>query len=96
MSGGLTLGAIYLGDRKCRFTVWAPSAGKVEVHIVEPEEQIASLLREGDRGYHSAVVEGVDPGSRYRYRLDGERIKRFKVLAGPIDQIRNIPQNIFW
>lgn len=73
MSGGLSLGAIYVGDRKCRFTVWSPFARKVEVHIVEPEERLLPLAEEDDRGYHGAVAEGVDPGSRYRYRLDGER-----------------------
>ncbi len=64
MSG---LGATYLGAGRCRFRVWAPRARRVDLDLggrVVP-------LRPGPRGYHAAEVEGVAPGARYRYRLDG-------------------------
>jgi maltooligosyltrehalose trehalohydrolase len=65
-----TLGASYLPDGRCRFLVWAPFAQKVEGHIISPKERLVPLDR-GARGYHSALAEGVQPGSRYFYRLDG-------------------------
>ncbi|MBI4286901.1 MAG: hypothetical protein HY671_00555 [Chloroflexi bacterium] len=39
----VTLGATYLGQGRCRFRVWSPSANKVEVHITSPEERVVSL-----------------------------------------------------
>ncbi len=72
MSSAISLGATYLGNGQCRFIVWAPLAQKVEVHLMVPEDQFLPLERDG-RGYHQAVVEGVEPGSLYLYRLDGEK-----------------------
>ena len=66
------LGALYLGEERCSFRVWAPRAQRVEVRIVAPEERIIPLQR-GERGYHQAVAEGITPGSLYLYRLDGEK-----------------------
>ena len=72
MSAEDPLGAVYLGDNRCQFLVWAPSAQKVDVHIVAPEKQTFPLVKNA-RGYHQAIVEGVAPGYRYFYRLDSER-----------------------
>jgi maltooligosyltrehalose trehalohydrolase len=63
-------GATYLPDGRCRFLVWAPFARKADVHIVAPRERSIPLKRDR-RGYHSAVIDGVKPGDRYFYRLDG-------------------------
>ncbi|MDP9349313.1 MAG: malto-oligosyltrehalose trehalohydrolase [Gemmatimonadota bacterium] len=50
--------------------VWAPEHRTVEVVVYGPnEESLHPLAPEGD-GYFSAVVEGLRPGARYRYRLD--------------------------
>lgn len=68
--GGAGLGAIYVGEDRCRFTVWAPRAEKVEVRLLTPRPRVAALDR-GERGYHHGVLEGVEPGSLYVYRLDG-------------------------
>jgi maltooligosyltrehalose trehalohydrolase len=66
------LGADYLGEGRCRFTVWAPFANNVQVKLVSPEERIVPLERK-ERGYHQAVIEGVEPSSLYLYRLDGHK-----------------------
>ncbi len=66
----LNLGATYLGDGRCAFNVWAPRAESVAVHLVASREQIVPLVRR-ERGYHSGVAAGVEPGSLYLYRLDG-------------------------
>ncbi|MBI4497438.1 MAG: malto-oligosyltrehalose trehalohydrolase [Chloroflexi bacterium] len=68
----LSLGAGYLGEGRCRFRVWAPSARQVEVRLVSPQERLVPLERR-ERGYFAATVEGVAPGTQYLYRLDGER-----------------------
>ncbi|KPK21748.1 MAG: malto-oligosyltrehalose trehalohydrolase, partial [Dehalococcoidia bacterium SM23_28_1] len=68
----LSLGASFLEDSRSRFVVWAPLAHKVEVHLLAPREKLAPM-ESGDRGYHHAVVDGVEPGSLYMYRLDERR-----------------------
>jgi maltooligosyltrehalose trehalohydrolase len=65
------LGAIPRGKGRCRFRVWAPGVKKVEVRFSSPRDFIAPLQEEG--GYHQAVLEGVNPGSLYFFRLDGEK-----------------------
>jgi len=65
------LGGVYLGDLRCRFRVWAPFARKVEVHIVSPEDRLVEL-EPRPLGYFQAVVDGLRPGTRYFYRLDGK------------------------
>lgn len=67
----LTLGATYLGDGQCRFEVWAPLASRVEVRIVAPADRVV-LLQSKRRGYHQATIGGIEPGSRYVYRLNGK------------------------
>ena len=64
------LGAAYLGGGRCCFTVWAPFTDKVEVRIVSPRESIVELDRD-EQGYHQGIIEGVEPGSLYLYRLGG-------------------------
>ncbi|MBI3003378.1 MAG: malto-oligosyltrehalose trehalohydrolase [candidate division NC10 bacterium] len=66
------LGATYLGEGRCRFTVWAPLAEKVEVRLLAPRARVAPL-DQGEGGYHHVVLEGVEPGSLYLFRLDGGR-----------------------
>jgi maltooligosyltrehalose trehalohydrolase len=65
------LGATYLGDGRCEFLVWAPKVSKVEVQMVAPDHRIIAMQRQA-RGYHHALTEGVFPGTRYFFRLDGK------------------------
>lgn len=62
------LGAVLLEDGRCRFRVWAPLSERVHVQIIAPRE-FAVCLQPRPLGYHTAVVEGISPGTRYRYRL---------------------------
>lgn len=66
------LGAVYLGDGRCRFLVWAPLVQRMIVHVVSPGELTVPLERDA-RGYHQGMVDGVMPGSLYFYRLDEQR-----------------------
>jgi maltooligosyltrehalose trehalohydrolase len=72
MKPKMGLGASYLGDGTCTLCVWAPLADKVDVHIVQPQERMERLAA-GERGYHVAVLEGVEPGALYLYRLNEEK-----------------------
>ncbi|MGD8329316.1 MAG: malto-oligosyltrehalose trehalohydrolase [Acidobacteriota bacterium] len=63
------LGAVPLADGRCRFTVWAPRAERVEVRTLGDERRVA--LEPGERGYFRATVPDVATGARYLYRLDG-------------------------
>ncbi|MDQ2784287.1 MAG: malto-oligosyltrehalose trehalohydrolase [Chloroflexota bacterium] len=65
------LGATNLGDGRCHFCVWAPLARQVEVVL---GERSAPMERDNrGRGYHRATVDGITPGARYKFRLDGEK-----------------------
>ncbi len=64
------LGAVYLGENRCLFRVWAPAAREVALHLLTPRDRTVRLEPEPG-GYHAAEVNGVSPGSLYRYRLDG-------------------------
>lgn len=75
-----------------RFEVWAPDASSVEVVIERPDgdELVAALaLAEPDDGptcadaTWSGVVDGVGPGARYRFRLDGGDL-----LADPASRLQ--------
>jgi maltooligosyltrehalose trehalohydrolase len=73
------LGAVYLGNGQCQFNLWAPRAQKVEVRLLERGDTDGTQpgryvpMEPGERGYFRALVEGVEPGDRYFYRLDGEK-----------------------
>jgi len=62
------LGARALPGGGCRFDVWAPGATRVAVELLDPDTT-AELEPFAD-GWFGAAVAGVDPGRRYRYRLD--------------------------
>jgi maltooligosyltrehalose trehalohydrolase len=64
-----SLGASLLGDGRAQFLVWAPFARKVEAHLLTSGERLVPM-EAGERGYHHAVVDGIEPGSLYMYRLD--------------------------
>jgi maltooligosyltrehalose trehalohydrolase len=66
------LGATYLGDGRCHFSVWAPLVERVTLSLKTPDARGVPMERDA-RGYHRATVEGVMPGARYMYQLDGEK-----------------------
>jgi maltooligosyltrehalose trehalohydrolase len=72
MERDFSLGASCLENGRCAFCVWAPFSQKVEVHVLSPKEQACPLDRDG-QGYHRGVLEQVEPGSRYLYRLEGAK-----------------------
>ncbi len=66
-----TLGAIVDPDRTT-FAVWAPAATIVDLMIESGESPGACRpMVRGAEGHFSVVCERLEPGTRYRYRLDG-------------------------
>lgn len=70
----MEIGALYRGENRCDFVVWAPEAGRMSVRIVSRHERTVPLRR-SERGYWCAEVEDVRHGARYFYRID-DRIDR--------------------
>ena len=83
------LGAVWDPPGRCWFCVWAPHAEKVEVRIVAPEKRTVAMEAE-ERGYHQAVVEDIQPGSLYLYRLHGKTEKKER----PDPASRSQPQGV--
>jgi maltooligosyltrehalose trehalohydrolase len=63
------LGAVLSKDGRCRFRVWAPLCKELELHIVGPEDFVVQMEPK-QLGYYTAVLEGLKPGTRYKYRLE--------------------------
>jgi maltooligosyltrehalose trehalohydrolase len=64
-----TLGAHRRKDGQWEFRVWAPRRKSVSVHLFGANERVVPMTR-NDAGYHQALVNDLDPHSRYLYRLD--------------------------
>ncbi len=71
LSAGVELGENGVGHAR----VWAPACRRVDFVIESPAGGAARPLQREPDGYFSGVVEGVAPGMRYWYRLDGERLR---------------------
>src|SRR4051812_38508938 len=52
-----------------KFTVWAPLAAKVNLHIVHPWDQVIPM-KKTPQGYFTKEVD-AGPGSQYYYSVDG-------------------------
>jgi len=63
------LGASLVGD-SVTFSVWAPRCRTVDAVL---EGRAPAPLGPGRDGLFEATLGGVEPGARYRYRLDGAR-----------------------
>ncbi|MFO0841806.1 MAG: malto-oligosyltrehalose trehalohydrolase [Gemmataceae bacterium] len=63
------VGAEATGDQATHFRLWAPGRRKVELVLEGPGRPV-ELKPEGN-GYFSRLIE-VGPGTRYRYRLNGD------------------------
>ncbi|MGG6298244.1 malto-oligosyltrehalose trehalohydrolase [Leptolyngbya sp. AN02str] len=67
----MRIGAHYLGDGLCEFTVWAPLQTEVSVQITSPEPRTIPL-RAYEAGYWRTIESGIAPNSRYGYLINGQ------------------------
>jgi maltooligosyltrehalose trehalohydrolase len=72
MMTGEHLGANYSGEGNCSFTVWAPYADKLEVHIISPKERLIDMEKDS-WGYYHSTTSDVLPGTLYFLRLNSEK-----------------------
>lgn len=81
----LTAGVNLLSEGRARARVWAPACKSIDF-VVDPRDggvstpssdaaqRIVPLDREAD-GFFSGVIPGISAGTRYWYRLDGNRLR---------------------
>ena len=67
----MPIGAECCGDRGTHFRVWAPRRSSVEVVFEQSAVPPVALQPERD-GYFAGHAPDARPGTRYRFRLDGE------------------------
>ncbi len=65
------LGAHAINTHQTRFTVWAPERDTVDVHLMRNDTYLP--MEKDQNGYFSVVVDDVQVGDRYMYRLDHDR-----------------------
>lgn len=65
----MKIGSCYSTNGQCKFTVWAPSARQVALHLVTPEERSIPMQEESE-GYWSLTVEKIAPDTQYFYQLN--------------------------
>jgi maltooligosyltrehalose trehalohydrolase len=63
------IGALYEGDEKCMFKVFAPEAKRIRVEFPGRGGEVRDLERQA-RGHWEARIEGIRPGELYKYRID--------------------------
>lgn len=68
----INLGCTLVESNRCQFRVWAPLASQVQVRLLTPKERLIAL-EPTDRGYYHSLVENVEAGSLYFYRIDGQK-----------------------
>ncbi|AFZ19461.1 malto-oligosyltrehalose trehalohydrolase [Allocoleopsis franciscana] len=67
----MKIGADYLGDGRCEFTVWAPAHEEVAVQIVSPVQRLLPMQKD-EWGYFKVLAENIEPGTLYCYKLGAE------------------------
>lgn len=67
-----SLGALLLPDHRCHFRVWAPRCERVDLMLLDPARG-AIPLQPRPRGYFELQLDGVTAGTRYKFRLNGEK-----------------------
>ncbi|WP_324718996.1 malto-oligosyltrehalose trehalohydrolase [Salinimicrobium sp. HB62] len=77
---GKSVGAVYNGDKKTEFCVWAPFAETVEVILKNREPQV---LSQDNDGYWSGTLQNVEPGELYKFRIDKEEFPDPASLSQP-------------
>jgi len=66
------IGARYIKEGKCIFSLWAPFLRSVSVKIISPQAR-AFPLQKTASGYWRAAIEDIAPGSAYYFVLDDSK-----------------------
>lgn len=65
----MKIGANYLGDGYCEFTVWCPYLKNVALEIVSPKKLVIPMQQQGH--YWHVTATNIEPGTLYFYQLNG-------------------------
>ncbi|MFH2138922.1 MAG: malto-oligosyltrehalose trehalohydrolase [Candidatus Omnitrophota bacterium] len=65
----MMIGAHYIDDNKCEFTVWAPFLNDVSLKIVSPDSMTIPMQKD-EQGYWRIIVENIHANVCYLYELD--------------------------
>jgi maltooligosyltrehalose trehalohydrolase len=68
----MPFGALPQGDGGTMFRLWSPGADRVELWLEEPKRAVP-MPRDAS-GWAEYVSREAPPGTRYRYRIDGEML----------------------
>jgi maltooligosyltrehalose trehalohydrolase len=60
------------GPEGVRFRLWAPGAGRVELELGDTTYPPSLPMLAAGEGWFELVTHQAGPGTRYRYRIDGE------------------------
>ncbi len=82
----MIVGAHYLGQDRCQFTVWAPLREAVAIELLEPQPRQIPLTPEPE-GYWTALADAVPPGTLYQVQLAAD-------LTRPDPASRYQPQGV--
>ncbi len=66
----MQIGANYLKDNSCEFTVWAPNLRELAVKILRERERLIPL-KQHELGYWRVTATEIPPGTLYQYQLNG-------------------------
>lgn len=64
----MKIGANYLGNGNCEFTVWAPAHEKLSVQTVAPKKRIFPMEKD-EQGYFKVIADDITPGTLYFYKI---------------------------
>jgi maltooligosyltrehalose trehalohydrolase len=64
-------GALPFDGGGVRFRVWAPGARELTLTVETGQSAGVRLMPRDENGVHDLIVDGVQPGDRYSYRIDG-------------------------
>jgi len=67
----MKIGANYLGNNQCEFTVWAPTLKQVAVQITSPDKRLIPM-QQSAAGYWQTTATDIPPGTLYTYQLAGK------------------------
>jgi len=65
------IGANYLGNNQCEFTVWAPTLKQVAVQLVSPDKRLLPM-QQSAAGYWQTTATDIPPGTLYTYQLEAK------------------------
>jgi maltooligosyltrehalose trehalohydrolase len=96
----MPFGAECRSDGSVRFRLWAPAARRVELCLDQMRPSADLALTQVDNGWFELITNETKPGSRYRFRVDGQPVpdpaSRFQPfdVHGPSEVI--VPDHFDW